>query len=1004
MECDINAIPEKDACLLQGAVTCNTPLLVVKELVENALDSGATLVQVRLAGDVLGRIVVEDNGRGVPPGGDIGCSGWTSKRGSDGAAEGACGPDGTPLYGYRGQALFSIAAMAQGFTIHTKASSDPQTAAGRSYNVTERTVKDGTRRIPGTRAEVTGLFGHIPARAGYWKKPALVKRLWVELQQLSIAFNIRHPRVRLSMYKDDTEVARCPDKPVASVSDAVRAVLGRKVHSAMDKVSASDAHSRAVELWLPKVGEKGVPATRACGDRTFIFINGRWMHWRKGIKTVRDAYALRCPPRLRTDGKTREPACCLFLTLPAAEVDMRLSPTKMEAVFVNEQAALAVLKTALARQPGLPSDDGWVKFAPEQAGPPAADDGGDALLLVRPGGLSSIGVQEGSEDDSSSDGADASTLPGVRLSQAPPASLLRTPTPPPTPAPPPAPPPPPPPTTGLRDAPSPHRPSDAKGRSTGPRDSQATPTGGHINAAHPAPKLEPSLRAVKAEPKEEAPRPTVKQEPGVVKQGQEGSAASTKTGREGSDPPSKRARRPDAGPGASETPRKMRKLGNGTTAPAQAVGSPGDSDGFSDGPSLFPSSHTRRGDSAAFDSPGRPPCLTQIDPSSESDGPQASGTPDSCRGHLQVLTQAGMDADRAVAAASDPPPAHPFAGYTRAAVQTAGVPAVPRPSPQELRPPSPAPPATLEGALAAFRGAPGAFQVSDADVAGSIAAAVGKECRPVPRSQSGDGDNMVPPSGFTQLPWDITVGRTDHAENSGVLKQPTAVDAMKLLECDVSVVGVAEGPTGHVAIASATHRQEERSFRSSCGGRTYECFAFDPRQLHSATLLADMKATFRICATPLPTAVSLGEWRGDGGQVFTQSLLRTLADAQAEHPQLLESNGVKLSTAWVQGELVVHATHLHQGPMIPGYDVHDVYQIAMALTVARTRGESRLRDVRSDRALAYFLQLAADESDAEYPTKRRPVRERVDATLQAALDTGYLVEGDQHLFVSLCRF
>lgn len=281
------------------------PASVVKELVENALDAGATQITIEIEGAGSTLIRVGDDGAGIHPA-DVALAVRrfaTSKiRTSDDLAD-------VPTLGFRGEALPSIAAVSQ-FEL---TSAVPGARAARRIRVTGGTVdaEEDAGGPPGTVVSVRHLFFNTPARRKFLKSPSREFALIVDaVQRLALA----RPAVGFRLAHEGGEVLRCPP--------------------------ADDA-GRAAQILGPAVFERCLPFTGQAGDvrlrgwlgrpelsrgsrgLQYVFVNGRPVHSRVVAAAVEQAYRQIVPA-----GKF--PAYALFLDLPRPRVDVNVHPRKLE--------------------------------------------------------------------------------------------------------------------------------------------------------------------------------------------------------------------------------------------------------------------------------------------------------------------------------------------------------------------------------------------------------------------------------------------------------------------------------------------------------------------------------------------------------------------------------------------------------------------------------------------------------------------------------------------------
>ena len=282
------------------------PAAALKELVENAIDAGASRIAVVLSNGGIDGIEVVDDGSGMSSD-DIGLAlerHATSKL-PDEAIE------NVSTMGFRGEALPSIASVAR-LTIESRLSD----GEGWSRTVDNgEFVRDGPAGLPpGTRVKVEGLFGRVPARAKFLRSPRseyavcvdVVKRL--AMARPDIAFTLDHDGRRTLSVIAEEQAAR-----VAALTD--RALIDNSV--------AIDFVREGIRLG----GVAGLPTfNRGVADHQYLFVNGRPVKDRLMIGAVRGAYA-------EMLARDRHAVVALFLVVPGSEVDVNVHPAKTEVRF-----------------------------------------------------------------------------------------------------------------------------------------------------------------------------------------------------------------------------------------------------------------------------------------------------------------------------------------------------------------------------------------------------------------------------------------------------------------------------------------------------------------------------------------------------------------------------------------------------------------------------------------------------------------------------------------------
>ncbi|HEY5711439.1 MAG TPA: DNA mismatch repair endonuclease MutL [Allosphingosinicella sp.] len=303
----IRRLPEHLVNRIAAGEVVERPASALKELVENAIDAGATRIGVVLSQGGIGRIEVVDNGSGMAPD-EIALAlerHATSKLPDDSI-------DQVATLGFRGEALPSIASVAR-VTIESRV---------RGADGWSRVVDNGALAgqgpaalPPGTRVTVEDLFARVPARRKFLRSERseygacldVVKRL--AMARPDIGFHLEHDgRRTLSVQPEEDRPAR-----VAALTD--RELVENSV--------AVDYARGPVRLG----GVAGLPTfNRGVADHQYLFVNGRPVKDRLLIGAVRAAYQ----DLLARD---RHPVLALFIDLPGDEVDVNVHPAKTEVRF-----------------------------------------------------------------------------------------------------------------------------------------------------------------------------------------------------------------------------------------------------------------------------------------------------------------------------------------------------------------------------------------------------------------------------------------------------------------------------------------------------------------------------------------------------------------------------------------------------------------------------------------------------------------------------------------------
>ena len=307
------------------------PASVVKELIENSLDAGATQIAIEAQGGGVELIKMSDNGIGIPASElELAFHRYaTSKIGSLDDLE------KISSLGFRGEALPSIAAVAE-IEISTQTSSDP-IGSYMYLRKGEVVRKESRARSQGTTVTVHGLFRYFPVRLKFLKSANTENSHIAHLvSQYALAF----PEVKFSLILDKRQSLRTTGN--GDLREVVSEIYGSELAQRMLKVEQKDG--------LAKVSGLTSPPSLARSNRNYLsfFVNRRWVHSPLLTRATEEAYR-----GLLMDGQ--HPIAVINISLPAQELDVNIHPAKAQIKFCHEQTVFSSVQKAieeiLARTP-----------------------------------------------------------------------------------------------------------------------------------------------------------------------------------------------------------------------------------------------------------------------------------------------------------------------------------------------------------------------------------------------------------------------------------------------------------------------------------------------------------------------------------------------------------------------------------------------------------------------------------------------------------------------------
>ena len=323
----IHLLPDKLANQIAAGEVVQRPASVVKELLENSVDSGATEIQVIIKDAGKTFIQVVDNGSGMSMIDARMCfeRHATSKISTS-----------EDLYriftmGFRGEALASIAAVAQ-VDLRTRRKTDE---LGTSVVIEGSMFKNQEPEATnsGTSITVRNLFYNIPARRNFLKSsPVEMKHIIDEFHHISISM----PEISMKLYHNDLEIYNLP-----------AGKLGKRIVNLFGKNYQDQLVPCQIDTEHVKIhGYIGKPefARKTRGEQ-FLFVNKRFIRNNYLNHAIVSAYE-------GLLGQDFFPFYTLFLEMSPADVDVNVHPTKTEVKFIDERAVYSIIRTVVKQALG----------------------------------------------------------------------------------------------------------------------------------------------------------------------------------------------------------------------------------------------------------------------------------------------------------------------------------------------------------------------------------------------------------------------------------------------------------------------------------------------------------------------------------------------------------------------------------------------------------------------------------------------------------------------------
>jgi len=323
----IQLLPDAIANQIAAGEVVQRPASALKELLENAVDAGATQVQVIVKEGGKQLIQVIDNGRGMTPTD----ARMSFERHATSKIRTSNDLFSIRTFGFRGEALASIAAVAQ-VELKTRKS---ESELGTLIQIEGSEVKkqEPVASPTGTSVAMKNLFFNVPARRNFLKSnPVEMRHIVDEFQRVALSY----PEIAFSLYQQDLEVLSLgPGK----LSNRIVGIFGKSYQGQLIPCEELTPH-------LNVKGYIGKPenAKKTRGEQ-FFFVNNRY------IKSSYLHYAVisAFERLLQSD---QHPFYALFIEIDPSHIDINVHPTKTEVKFDDERTVYAVIRSAVKQALG----------------------------------------------------------------------------------------------------------------------------------------------------------------------------------------------------------------------------------------------------------------------------------------------------------------------------------------------------------------------------------------------------------------------------------------------------------------------------------------------------------------------------------------------------------------------------------------------------------------------------------------------------------------------------
>ncbi len=318
-------LPEDIISKISAGEVIERPAYAVKELIENAIDANATIIEIHIEAAGLKKIIVQDNGEGMNKE-DLKLSflpHTTSKLRNEHELI------GIRTLGFRGEALSSVAAVST-LTIRTRRHNDP--------GGTEVVVRNGKVESilpigtpPGTIVTVNNLFLNVPARKKFLKSDKTEFRL---ITDIVTHFSLSYPLIHFVLTHNNKIILDLSKRQ--NLSDRIKVLLGQSLSQELLPLNFEDS-------MIKLIGFIGKPQSSSKqNQKQFLFINNRHVTDRMISLSVREAFGTLLPA-------SSTPIFILYLELPPEIVDVNVHPRKEQVAFINAKQIFDGVKQAVTQ-------------------------------------------------------------------------------------------------------------------------------------------------------------------------------------------------------------------------------------------------------------------------------------------------------------------------------------------------------------------------------------------------------------------------------------------------------------------------------------------------------------------------------------------------------------------------------------------------------------------------------------------------------------------------------
>ncbi len=309
--------------LISAGEVIENPSSIVKELIENSLDAGTEMIDISIEQGGIGKIVVSDNGSGIS---NEDCE-VCLQRHSTSKVSTKEDIDAISTYGFRGEALASIAAVADiRITTQTKEEEVGTLIVSRVGETPK--ITDSSRPI-GTTVEVSDLFEKMPARRKHLRNPKVEGQRIVEVV-------MKHAVIRTDigfrLIRDENVVIDCP--PMQSAIDRIAYLWGSDIAKGLVEIYYTEE-----DVWVQGFAAMP-PISRGNRSREYFAVMRRPVTDEQLSYAVESAYSTMLM-------KGQYPVCSLDIAMKLANVDVNVHPTKREVRILDLEKVSSIITKAV---------------------------------------------------------------------------------------------------------------------------------------------------------------------------------------------------------------------------------------------------------------------------------------------------------------------------------------------------------------------------------------------------------------------------------------------------------------------------------------------------------------------------------------------------------------------------------------------------------------------------------------------------------------------------------